>query len=642
NGTVRRSLSSTADPSAAPSVATAMDQDSTKTDVAQLRHQDPILHAVPAKINKVKPTPNKDFTHIPQKIFDQNIIPPVIKYALPEPGERIASTPQLAYCLSLLLSSMISREEFDRNECDWLQARVDDPDEQERLQTMATDLIRAFVRDELKKPSVVAEVVSLAAVLGEDDFRKLLQVFVNGINQSVLLDIHLLNGLAQLIGNAPQEYIDADDLVKILELLNARLKDTHKQSTRHIYRLTLAISQVLDGMVDNQIEGLSREQLREPLSDYLKGLQQSLDPYLIYQAAYAYQALQYIPDDETILQSMVRRTGKVVQGISGLVSAVKALDLMGFIEGLQNAQQSLDGAEEAIGLVSDAYSNVMALAENGRRLLAALKDLNFKHKDSWYPALRGLDRLVQEGRFEDFEKLVREAPCQHNPAFRWGVCQRLGEIAVNTIWDLKTRKSAVDFLIQLYKDDANKDRQVAQWILYILNWLAESSKEIIEISVYELLQEARSNSTSGERIMYHDFENDNLVPPSIMVTPPSMESPLLDCVQNIPDVETPLRQLKLERLKDRGGDIYISPRAKTTPRATDDFDLTSKVQEFLTSDKKVFLVLGDSGAGKSTFNRTLEIRLWDNYEINGRIPLFIHLPAIEKPEQDLIAERLRK
>ncbi|KAF9159970.1 hypothetical protein BGX20_002722, partial [Mortierella sp. AD010] len=286
-----QSLSSTADSSTAPSVVTAMDQDSTKTDVVQLRHQEPTLHAVPAEANNVKPAPSKDFMHIPQKIFDQNVIPPVIKYALPEPGERITSTPQLAYCLSLLFSSTISKEELDQNECDWLQARVDDPDEQERLQTMATDLIRAFVREELKKPSVVAEVVSLAAVLGEDDFRKLLQVFVNGINQSVLPDIHLLNGLAQLIGNVPQEYIDADDLVKILEFLNARLKDTHKQSTRHIYRLALAISQVLDGMVDSQIEGLSREQLREPLSDYLKGLQQSLDPYLIYQAAYAYQAL---------------------------------------------------------------------------------------------------------------------------------------------------------------------------------------------------------------------------------------------------------------------------------------------------------------------------------------------------------------
>ncbi|KAF9992451.1 hypothetical protein BGZ80_008546, partial [Entomortierella chlamydospora] len=127
-----------------------------------------------------------------------------------------------------------------------------------------------------------------------------------------------------------------------------------------------------------------------------------------------------------------------------------------------------------------------------------------------------------------------------------------------------------------------------------------------------------------------------------MITHPPMESPLLNYVQNKPDVETPLRKLKRERLKGRGGDVYISPRAKATPRATDHFDLTVKVQEFLASDRKVFLLLGDSGAGKSTFNRALEISLWDNYRMNGRIPLFIHLPEIEKLERDLVAERLRK
>ncbi|KAF9991917.1 hypothetical protein BGZ80_008820, partial [Entomortierella chlamydospora] len=210
--------------------------------------------------------------------------------------------------------------------------------------------------------------------------------------------------------------------------------------------------------------------------------------------------------------------------------------------------------------------------------------------------LRGLDRLVQEGRFADFEKLAREAPCQQDPAFRWGVCLRLGEIAANTIWDLKVRKYAVNFLRQLYEDDANNGQQVniKQWILCILDQLAESFKDIVEGSSQELLQEARANGDSGKRNLYYGYSP---VQHHKMVTPQPMESPLLDRVQNKPDVETPLRKLRLERLKDRGGDVYISPRAKATPRATDNFDLTAKVQEFLDSDGKVFLVLGDSGAG---------------------------------------------
>ncbi|KAF9992439.1 hypothetical protein BGZ80_008554, partial [Entomortierella chlamydospora] len=221
---------------------------------------------------------------------------------------------------------------------------------------------------------------------------------------------------------------------------------------------------------------------------------------------------------------------------------------------------------------------------------------------------------------------------------------RLGEIAANPIWYLNIRKCAAEFLRQLYNDEENSEQQVNinQWILLILNQLAESSKDIIEGSAQELLQEAQASTNYVKGTMRLDCENDIPVLYPTMIAPPPMESPLLDCVQNKPDVETSLRKLRRERLEGRGGDVYISPRAKATPKATDHFDLTDKVQEFLASDRKVFLVLGDSGAGKSTFNKALEINLWDNYKTNGRIPLFIHLPTIEKPERDLIAEGLRK
>ncbi|KAF9345715.1 hypothetical protein BGX26_002812, partial [Mortierella sp. AD094] len=578
-------------------------------------------------------------------IFDQNVTPPVAKYALPEIGGRTTSTSQLAYCLSLLNPSLVSMEGHGEIESEWMRTKRNDPDEQKRLQTMATDLIKAFVRDELKKPAVVAEIVSLAAVLDRDDFRKLLQAFVDGINQSLLLEVHLLNGLAHLIRNAPQGYLDADDLVQILKLLSTRLNETHKQSTQHAYRLSLTISQVLDSMVDSQVEGISREQLHEPLSGYLKELQKSSDSYFVYQAAYAYQALWHIPDDETILKSLSRRTGKAIQGISGVVSAVKAFDLIKFIEGLQSIQESLAGAGDAIELVNDTYRNTKALVESGQGFLDSLKiGLNFARKSAWYPALRGLDRLIQEGRFAEFEKLIRDAPCKLNPAFQWGVCQRLPEIAANTIWDANTGKSAIAFLGDIYKDDMTWGQQakIKQWILLILNQLADPSNAVA-YQAKILLQELRKSGSADKRLLYQGCEKGPFGPYPMIIATQSQESPLLYHVQDIPDIETPLRQLRCERLKDQGGDVYISPRAKPNLRATEDFDLTSKVQEFLKSDRKVFLIRGDSGAGKSTFNRALEISLWDKYGTEDRrIPLFIHLPAIKEPEQDLIAKHLGK
>jgi len=67
------------------------------------------------------------------------------------------------------------------------------------------------------------------------------------------------------------------------------------------------------------------------------------------------------------------------------------------------------------------------------------------------------------------------------------------------------------------------------------------------------------------------------------------------------------------------------------------------VKEFLDSDRKVYLLLGDSGAGKLTFIRELEYDLWQSYKNKAdRIPLFINLPTIDKPEHDMIAKHLRR
>ncbi|KAG0010930.1 hypothetical protein BGZ80_001071, partial [Entomortierella chlamydospora] len=614
--------------SAKPTTATAISQGMSDLSIAHVI-RDHVDDEAPSKTKDQ--TTRGDTARAVQMIFVRDVAPSVAKFNLPEIGARITSTSQLAYCISLLHHSLESKEGFDRSESDWLKAIESDQDEQRRLRSMAVDIIRAFIRDELKTPDVVSEAVSLAAVLEQDEFQKLLRVFVDGIDQSLLLEVHLLEGLAYLMKNSLPESFDVDDLVKILELLSIRLKGVHQQSTQHTYQLALTVSRVLDSMVDSQVKGIKRKQLHEPLSQYLKNLQQSSDPRLVYQAAYAYQALQYIPDGQTILQTMLRRTGKVVIGISGVVSAVKALDLERFIDGLQDIQEGLKGAGEVISMVGNASENAMTSAENGQNLLESLKGrLSFTHKSAWYPALRGLDALLQEGRVAEFERLVRESVCRRDPAFQLGVCQRLGELAINTLWDTNTRQCAVSFLGEMYANDVlwGWHTSVKQLVLRILSKLTEFTEGDVANHAEEILQ---------------GLMQEKQHPDILLVTPPILRgSRLLDCVQNKPDVKTPLLQLKQERLKEVH-DLYIFPRARASSGATETFDLTSKVREFLSSSKKVFLILGYSGAGKSTFNRALEIDLWHKYgKTDERIPLFIHLPSIEKLERDLIGERLRK
>ncbi|KAF9123435.1 WD_REPEATS_REGION domain-containing protein, partial [Linnemannia schmuckeri] len=108
-------------------------------------------------------------------------------------------------------------------------------------------------------------------------------------------------------------------------------------------------------------------------------------------------------------------------------------------------------------------------------------------------------------------------------------------------------------------------------------------------------------------------------------------------------VESAVLTLRMQRLSEYTQPVYITPMAKPSLQSDDDtlFPLMEKVKDFLAGDRQVMLILGDSGAGKSTFNRHLEHELWQDYHPSGRIPLFINLPALERPEKELVAEQLR-
>ncbi|KAG0234983.1 hypothetical protein BGX31_004386 [Mortierella sp. GBA43] len=427
-----------------------------------------------------QPTQGNNYASVSEDIFPKNLALPNFEFKPPEPDSRLTDTPQLARCLGLLQAPFGPNDVTDTVIQNWLQVVKSEPEEHDRLKTLATDVIRAFKRDEFKNAKAVTEVVYLAPILEKDDFRYLLKEFHYGIEKSSLLDVHQLEGLAQLIQGAESNFLDADDLVKVLDLFSTRLRTTHQQSVHHIYQLTLAVANVLDAMADANVKGLDRETIHAPLLSYLDGLKGSSDPYLVYQAAYAYQALLYVPDNESIWQATLRRTGKVVKGISGLVSAMKSLDLNTFIESLGNIQQGLESASDVLQIVKNAYDQVSTLAKGGQSFLECLKEgLSFSRKCAWYPALRGADTMIQDGQFAEFKNLVCEAPCRRDAAFQWGVCQRLGQVAANTMWDGDTRQSAIAFLGEIYRNDTEWGQQatVKQWILDILMQLTVQSGE---------------------------------------------------------------------------------------------------------------------------------------------------------------------
>ena len=157
------------------------------------------------------------------------------------------------------------------------------------------------------------------------------------------------------------------------------------------------------------------------------------------------------------------------------------------------------------------------------------------------------------------------------------------------------------------------------------------------------LNELRDNGDASKQALYQECCKNGSGSHPFKISSPGIGSPsLLDRVQDIPDVEGNLRRLRRQRLREPSNAVYVPPQAKANLHDDIRFPLMEKVEEFLESDQKVLLLLGDSGAGKSTFNRALEYHLWQEYKKGGTIPLHINLPSIEKPEHDMIAKQLRR
>ncbi len=580
------------------------------------------------------------------KFFLRNL--PLIPPALPQTGQSLRNTEQLAYCLLLLYLDQHepdSTSQLSAEELAWLNRVKQDQDAPE-LSLLAQDVIRAFEKDELKNAAAVAEVVALAPVYALGDFQKLLNKFITKLNELTLLDFDVLHGLAEMIRHAPPASLCTDDLVKILKNLAERLKNTHAQSGENQYRLAMAVSQVLDAMADNQVTDLNREALHQPLKDLFNGLKQSSDPYLVYQAEYAYQALAYVPDDETPWQGAWRRISGVARGVAKFASAVKAFDLNGFVDEVKNLQAPI---MELIEFASDTYEQVTELQESGQELIDSLKEgFSFNRKHAWYPMLRGFDEIPSD-QLNDFKQKLMQAElkaCRWHKTFLWGLSERLACIAAHPAQTAKVRSQALEWLGELYEDDQtwSKHALIQQRVVQLIRTLANGSP--VEKAADALLTRFKTVGDISQQTFYEDVcLNGPLSPyPLYEARPKPISLSLLDKIQNKKWLETDLHRLRAQNLAHWHDTLYVPPLGKASLFDADEdvFDLAKEAEAFFNSDKKVALVLGESGAGKSTFLRFLESTLWENYQKGGTIPLFIALPTIDNPEQDFIAKHLRR
>ncbi len=113
--------------------------------------------------------------------------------------------------------------------------------------------------------------------------------------------------------------------------------------------------------------------------------------------------------------------------------------------------------------------------------------------------------------------------------------------------------------------------------------------------------------------------------------------------QTVPVKLAELRKRALED-KDTQDELanYIPACGAHRVTDTNTFDMEKAATDFFKTNKQVLLLLGNSGGGKSTFNRYLAKKLWENYKVGDPIPLFISLPNLHNPEKALLVEHLTR
>ncbi|KAG0042387.1 hypothetical protein BGZ89_006918, partial [Linnemannia elongata] len=198
-------------------------------------------------------------------------------------------------------------------------------------------------------------------------------------------------------------------------------------------------------------------------------------------------------------------------------------------------------------------------------------------KRLWYTAIRAAYALAQAGRLKDLNTLIYEAPCRHDPLFQWGICQLLGEIASDNIWDTSVRLQAVDLFGELYRNDPlwGQDKSVRTWMLHIIRQLGVLTHQAVGDHALVLLKDLNQDQDTTIRLPY----------PLRNRLPLPVTSPTLARVQKIPPLEYDLHKHKFLRLQQSRLSLYTQPFAKASLRAKDEdtFPLLEKVLEFLAS-----------------------------------------------------------
>jgi ankyrin repeat protein/WD40 repeat protein len=87
---------------------------------------------------------------------------------------------------------------------------------------------------------------------------------------------------------------------------------------------------------------------------------------------------------------------------------------------------------------------------------------------------------------------------------------------------------------------------------------------------------------------------------------------------------------------------FVPLRGTWFAQSEHSFGLEEEITKFLSSNKKVLLLLGDSGSGKSLYTQGLASKLWQDHKSDSPIPVWISLPSLKNPVNSAVEETFEK
>ncbi|KAF9135413.1 hypothetical protein BGX30_011562, partial [Mortierella sp. GBA39] len=604
-------------------------------------HHPPAEHCYESTVSDDKALASMIATHFRATTAFKNACRPTVKPQVPMTGLKdITSTPQLVYCITLLLNNSESAlhgesvkrpVDLSKKEGRWLQGAKEDPEIQKYLCSLTSMMVRAFVDARSQCPDLTAEIVLLGPVLHRDDYHTLLSHFIKTLNHVRWQNIEYLRGMIHLVQSASPGVLADSHVDKILTAIRVHLEITTKDN----HHLIFAATKILGVMASGIVKDLDRQRDHRPLLDVLHATS-CKDRSLEFQVECARQACLYLSADETPLRRVLCSAHLATTDVP-MIDEVSTLDVQTAIATVELLRHASSASAIDVDVVITEVDRARAGVIAGSDAEVVKEAGQIRQKEAWYPALQAAETLVHHGRLVEFSQLVCDTSCCYDLNFQRGVCQIIGEIAIDPLWTVATRRGAIDCLLGLYRlhgadIDFDTGHNIRPSIVAILRHISSMKQSDIKKYASTLLSDLPGRDSCNLQL-FHPWMTRLPLPPSYR---------LLRRAQAIPQEESQLKYLRNVRLQECLQPLYVTLQATTSCGASRDTpcSLITTMQGFLESNRLVYLLLGESGSGKTSSCRRLERELWNDYNNGGMIPVYIDLSYIDTPEHNLIETQL--